>query len=85
MPSPAEKMSLNSKGNVSIIHKAFEEKERQRVSGLFSPLGSPNVAQSTHRKGLRKDYMAPTVTSCRKEKPGVVMPSTAVKGTSGWF
>lgn len=83
-PAPTEKMSMNSKGNVSVMHRIYEEREKQRRSGSHLAQ-SPDLAQSQHRRSLRRDYMAPTVTSSGKEKPGLTSPTTAVKGGSGWF
>ena len=84
-PSPTEKMSMNSKGDVSIMHRIYEEREKQRRSGPHLGPASPDLAQSQHRRSLRKNFMAPTITSSSKEKPGLTSPTTAVKGGSGWF
>jgi hypothetical protein len=89
MPSPTEKASRNSKGNLSAMHRIFEEKERKRLFFASNtpkpPESPPEIAQSQYRRGLRKDYMASTKTSSQKEFHGSPVPAPAARGGSGWF
>ncbi len=81
-PSPTERMSMNSKGDVSIIHRVFEQEERKRLGR--SALSPQDKAERSKNRS-RPDYMSPTVVSQSKEKPTVAHPITAARGSSRFY
>ena len=78
-PSPTERMSMNSKGDLSIIHRVFEQEERKRTG---KSVLSPQEKSERSKSRSRPDYMSPTVVSQSKEKPTVAHPITAARGSS---